>query len=236
MDKKILLKAILLTIAVLSALVSYDPNPPSLSIKIEEAKAKIVSSEVVVKTNTKKQSNTSEKRIKAQVRDYPYIIACRNQVTGEIKTPINSNPDDGGCFYGKNWKNLMFPSRSQLKELKAVYWNRQAILTAITLIDHESQFYSKAKGCHNGGCDYGLFQIRDVNGGKNMTDREQMEWFKNRKAWQLSDQGNCSQHKESGHERLLRCVFARHNGVTNWFAKYPSDRLAEWKFYSTLDF
>ena len=146
MDKNILLKAILLVLAVMAALVSYDPNPPSLSIQVEEAKAKIVSSEVTTKINTKKEVKITEKKIKAQVHDYPYIIACRNQITGEIKKPINSNTDDGGCFYGKNWKNLMFPSRSQLKDLKSVYIDRQAIITAITLISHESQFDSKAKG------------------------------------------------------------------------------------------
>lgn len=235
MDKNLLLKATLLTLAVIAALVSYDPNPPSLSIKIEQAKAKTISPAIVTKTNTKKEIKITEKKVIEKVHDFPYIIACRNQITGEIKKPINPNPDDGGCFYGKNWKNLMFPSRAQLKDLKAVYGNRQGIITAITLINHESQFDSNAKGCHKGGCDYGILQIRDVNGGKNMTDREQMEWFKNRKAWQVSPKGNCSQHV-GNQERLLRCVFARHNGVLDWFAKYPSDRLSEWRFYSTLEF
>lgn len=170
-------------------------------------------------------------------RDYPILVWCRNQVTGEIRNPMNASAQDGGCFYGKNWKNLMFPSKSQMKLLKEVYGNRGAIVTAMTLINHESQFNSKAKWCHKGGCDYWLLQIRDVNGGKNMTDKQQLEWLKNRKAWQISPQGNCYKRVlEKNKEKLLRCVFARHNGVLSGQAKYPSDRYAEWNFYNGLNF
>lgn len=169
-------------------------------------------------------------------KDYPTIIGCINQYTGEIKKPLNQTYS--ACYHwSKGWKNLRFPSKAQLKTMREVFDTRAKLITAMTLINHESQFDSKAKGCHKWWCDYGLLQIRDVNGWKNMTDREQMEWFSKRKAWQLSPKGNCYHRvKEWNRENLLRCVFARHNWVLDWKAKYPSDRYAEWKFYNNINF
>lgn len=168
-------------------------------------------------------------------KDYPIIIGCINEITWEIKKPLNQ--EYSACYHWtKGWKNLRFPSKSQLKMMKEVYKTRAWVVTAMTLMNHESQFNRLAKWCHKGGCDYGLFQIRDVNGWKNMTDRQQMEWFKNRKAWQMSPSGNCYQHKDSWQQRMLRCIFARHNWVLDWFARYPSKRLEEWKFYTSLNF
>lgn len=187
----------------------------------------------VYTADAKKTQETS----KIVPRDYPILIGCRNQVTGEIKKPLNSSPQDWGCFYGKNWKNLMFPSKSQYKTMQEVYKNRGAIVTALVLINHESQFNSKAKWCHKWWCDYWLLQIRDIYGGAKMSDKQQMEWFKKRKEWQISPQGNCYHRVlQKDKEKLLRCVFARHNGVLSGQAKYPSDRYAEWKFYNGLSF
>lgn len=182
-------------------------------------------------------SGKTQETPKIQARDYPILVWCRNQVTGEIKKPMNSSPQDWGCFYGKNWKNLMFPSKSQMKLLKEVYWSRGGIVTAMTLINHESQFNSKAKWCHKWWCDYWLLQIRDIYGGAKMTNKQQMEWFKKRKEWQISPQGNCYKRVlQKDKEKLLRCVFARHNGALLGTDKYPTDRYAEWKFYNGLSF
>lgn len=172
---------------------------------------------------------------KITTKDYPIIVGCINQITWEFKKPLNQTY--AACYHWtKGWKNLRFPSKQQLKTMKEVYGNRAWVITAMTLINHESQFDSKAKWCHKWWCDYWLLQIRDVNGWKKMSDKQQMEWFKNRKAWQLSSKWNCYQHKGKSQQRILRCIFARHNWVLDWFAKYPSDRIAEWKFYNSLNF
>lgn len=167
--------------------------------------------------------------------DYPIIVGCINQYTWEIRKPLNQTYS--ACYHGtKWWKNLRFPSKTQFKLLREVFKNKRGMVTAMTLINHESQFDPKAKGCHKGWCDIGLFQIRDIYWGGKMTQKQQMEWFRDRKAWQLSVKGNCYQHINSWTERLLRCVFARHRWDTDGYAKYPTERLAEWKFYQSLNF
>lgn len=177
-------------------------------------------------------ANANEPKI--VLKDYPIIIACYNQNTGEFVEPRNESVEDGGCLIGKNMKNILLPSKSQMRMLKKVYGDRTSIVTAITLINHESQFDKNAKGCHKYGCDYGLFQIRDVNGGKNMTQEQQMEWFKVRKNAQINKGGTCSRTAASGNrEKLIRCVFARHNGALDFYSKYPSDRLNERNFYES---
>lgn len=168
-------------------------------------------------------------------REFPAVIACINQVTWEIRKPLNDS--ESACFHWQNWKNLRFPSRSQLTEMRKVFRDRASLVTAITLINHESQFNSKAKWCHRWGCDYGLFQIRDVNWWKKMTDKQQMEWFYKRKTWQLSSSWNCHHRVvERNHEKILRCIFARHHWDLLWTAQYPTARLQEWKFYNSIKF
>lgn len=64
-----------------------------------------------------------------------------------------------------------------------------------------------------------------------------MEWFSNRKAWQLSPKGNCYKRVILGNrENLLKCIYARHRGDRYITDKYPTDRYTEWKFYNQLDF
>lgn len=166
------------------------------------------------------------------LKDYPIVIGCKNIKTWKFVDPKNSSIEDGACLIWPNMKNMMLPSKPQMKLLKEVFKDKAAIITAITIINHESQFNSKAKWCHKWGCDYGLLQIRDVNGGKKMTDKQQMEWFRDRKASQLKKWGNCSHRLKDGQEATLRCVFARHNWVLNGQAKYPTQRYQEWKFYN----
>jgi len=78
-------------------------------------------------------------------KDYPIIIACFNQNTGTFHTPKNESVEDGGCLIGKNMKNILLPSKSQMRMLKEVYGDRLSIITAITLINHESQWNHKSK-------------------------------------------------------------------------------------------
>lgn len=169
-------------------------------------------------------------------KDYPIIIWCINQFTGEIKKPLNQT--FSACYHWtKWWKNLMFPSKKQLKTMQEVYNTRAKIVTAMTIMNHESQFDSKAKWCHKWWCDIWLFQIRDIYGWWKMTDKQQMEWFNNRKAWQLSPKGNCYKRVQQwNRENLLKCVFARHRWDRFITDKYPTDRYIEWKFYNSLQF
>lgn len=160
---------------------------------------------------------------------YPIVIWCHNPGTREVKKPINKSPQDWACYYGKWWKNILIPSLSQYKDLKTVFKTEWGMLTAMTLISHESQWDSKAKWCSPNGCDYGLLQIRWVNGWAKMNDKQQMEWFKKRKEWQMSPKWNCYQRFLQGNkEKLLRCVFARHHGDLLWTAPYPTERYREW--------
>ena len=169
-------------------------------------------------------------------KDYPIIVWCINEITHEIRSPLNQTYS--ACYHGtKWWKNLRFPSKKQMELMGKTYDTHAKIVTAMTLINHESQFDSKAKWCHKWWCDYWLFQIRDSNGWAKMSDLQQMEWFKNRKAWQLSSKGNCYKRvQEWNRENLLRCVFARHHWDRVGTAPYPSGRYEEWKFYNTLNF
>ena len=169
-------------------------------------------------------------------KDYPTIIGCINQYTWEIKKPLNQTYS--ACYHGtKWWKNLRFPSKTQFKLLREVFKNKRGMVTAMTIINHESQFDKNAKWCHKWGCDYGIFQIRDVNGWKNMTQKQQMEWFANRKAWQLSPKWNCFRRVEEWNsENIIKCVFARHHWDLQWTARYPTARFEEWKFYKSINF
>lgn len=166
-------------------------------------------------------------------KDYPIVIWCINQITWEIRKPLNQTYS--ACYHWtKGWKNLRFPSKEQLKLMKEVYKNRSWMVTAMTLMNHESKFDKNAKWCHKWGCDIGLFQIRDIYWWWKMTQKQQMQWFATRKESQIK--WNCSQHVNSWQQRLLRCIFARHRWDTDWFAKYPSDRLEEWRFYNSINF
>jgi hypothetical protein len=169
-------------------------------------------------------------------KDYPIIIGCINQITWEIRKPLNQT--FSACYHwNKGWKNLRFPSKTQLKLLKLAFKSKKGITVALTLINHESQFDSKAKWCHKNWCDYGILQIRDVNWGKNMNDEAQINWLKKRIAWQLSEKWNCYHRvKEKNDEKILKCLFARHHWDLLGTASYPSARYQEWKYYNGLTF
>lgn len=169
-------------------------------------------------------------------KDYPIIIGCINEITWEIKSPLNQT--NSACYHGsKGWKNLRFPSKKQFQQMKDVFKNKRWMVTAMTLINHESQFDSNAKGCSKNGCDWWIFQIRWVNWWKSMNDKQQMQWFANRKNWQLSANWNCYQRVLQGNnDAVLRCVFARHHWDLLWSARYPTARFREWKFYNSINF
>lgn len=169
-------------------------------------------------------------------KDYPIIIGCINQYTGEIKKPLNQ--EYSACYYwSKWWKNLRFPSKKQYETMKIVYNTRAKMVTAMTLMNHESQFDSKAVGKHKYWKDCWIFQIRDIYWWCKMTDRQQMEWFNKRKEGQLSPKGTCYHRvQEWNREKLLKCVFNRHNGQTNPNSSYAVWRYEEWKFYNSLQF
>ena len=82
------------------------------------------------------------------LKDYPVIISCFNQETKTFHEPRNESVEDGGCLIGKNMKNILLPSKKQMQEIKSVFGDRASIITAITLINHESQFNPLTKGCH----------------------------------------------------------------------------------------
>lgn len=101
-NKTFLLQAVLLALAILAALVCLPDNLSGKNgLQQANAKSEDIHIQKTSSVQVSGEGKTSPKKeppkalTKAQVKDYPYIIACRNQVTGEIKKPINPNPDDG---------------------------------------------------------------------------------------------------------------------------------------------
>ena len=62
----------------------------------------------------------------------------------------------------------------------------------------------------------------------------QLKWFADRKKHQLTV-GTCSKTAKSGnHNKLLRCVFARHYGTLDFYGKYADEGMDMYRFYEKL--
>lgn len=162
-------------------------------------------------------------------QEYPTLVKCYDYKTRLMHDPVNNS-----CMIGKTMKNVWLPSASQMRLIKEVFHNRKDMYVPLAIINKESQFDVNARSCNKFACASGIMQITDVNGGKRMDSKEQLQWFKDRKAHQLSV-GTCSKTAKSGnHEKLIRCVFARHFGDLDFYGKYANEGMDMYRFYENL--
>lgn len=131
-------------------------------------------------------------------------------------------------------KNVWLPSASQMRLMKEVFHNRKDLYVPLAIINKESQFDVNARSCNKFACASGIMQVTDANGGKRMDSKAQLQWFKDRKSHQLTV-GTCSKTAKSGsHEKLIRCVFARHFGDLDFYGKYANEGIDMYRYYEKL--
>lgn len=135
---------------------------------------------------------------------------------------------------GKTMKNVYLPSKSQMVTFKQVFKERSAMYVPLALVNGESQFDPNAKSCNRYACASGIMQVTDRNGGKSMTTKQQLQWFKDRKEHQVTV-GTCSRTaRTNNHEMLKRCIFARHFGTLNFHSQYVNEKMDMYEFYRKL--
>jgi len=162
-------------------------------------------------------------------KEYPTLVACYDYSKGTFRTPVKWS-----CMIWKTMKNVWLPSASQMRLMKEVFHNRKDLYVPLAIINKESQFDVNARSCNKFACASGIMQVTDANGGKKMDTKEQLQWFKDRKAHQLTV-GTCSKTAKSGnHEKLIRCVFARHFGDLDFYGKYANEGMDMYRFYEGL--
>lgn len=155
------------------------------------------------------------------LNDYPTLVACYKDWT--IVKSLNASPE--GCYMGKWWSNVYLPSLSQHKLLTDNFWDN--IYSKMAIINHESQWNSNAVWVHKYWKDCGLLQIRDIYGGCKMNDQQQMDWLKvkieNSKARPVC--------KKYTWEKLIRCVFMKHNGQVRIYKEYDNKLMVLMNWY-----
>jgi len=123
-------------------------------------------------------SVTHAAEYKVKFADYNYTIGCINLDTYTLHTPKDSSLL--GCNLGKNYMRIMTPTKNQWKLLMEVFGNKDRVVNVLPILNSESQFNHNTIGYNKFGKDCGVLQIRDVNGGCKMTERQQYEWLKKR--------------------------------------------------------
>lgn len=174
-------------------------------------------------------NNASAKSEKIVFAEYPRIVACYDYSKGTFHEPKN-----GSCIIGRTMKNVYLPSKSQMVLFKEVYKERSAMYVPLALVNWESQFDEKAHSCNQYACASGIMQVTDANGGKRMTTKQQLQWFADRKQHQITV-GTCSKTAKSwNHDKLKRCVFARHFGTLDFYGQYVNEKMDMYDFYKKL--
>lgn len=163
------------------------------------------------------------------MKEHPTLVACYDYSRGTFHTPKNDS-----CLMGKTMKNVYLPSKSQMVTFKQVFKERSAMYVPLALVNGESQFDPNAKSCNRYACASGIMQVTDRNGGKSMTTKQQLQWFKDRKEHQVTV-GTCSRTaRTNNHEMLKRCIFARHFGTLNFHSQYVNEKMDMYEFYRKL--
>jgi len=158
--------------------------------------------------------------------EYPILIWCLNTKTLETKKPINLS--ENWCHYWQWWMNIFKPSESQYKILKSLFTPAQ-IINRLPIINAESQFNSNAIGYHKYWKDCWLLQIRDIRWWCKMSDYQQLTWLKTRIESQVK--WNCSHWVKYWEERLMRCIYNRHNWQLVAYNHYDNKLIALRNFY-----
>lgn len=163
---------------------------------------------------------------KTFAQEYPALIKCYNYKTGEIHEPLNQTKE--WCYLGQNWEPIYIPSDTQMNLLQK-HFTKEQIINRLPILNRESRFNSKAIGKFSYGKDCWLLQIRDIYGWCKMTDEEQILWLKKRMESQYK--WNCSQYRNKWEERMLRCLYSRHNGRLKAYNFYDNLLIATLKIY-----
>lgn len=203
---------ILSILIIIALFISFNYNNDYNNIEyIEKANA----------TEIKKEQKELRKNINdILLDDRPLIIACINQNTLEIKN-VSEN---GDCLIWRNFQNIMLPPKSHMSKWTDVFENQQQILNRLPIVNFESWFDPYAS---NSIARWYIQTLKEYNISTDIT--AQLEWLKTRQNSQYN--GNCSQWVEHGEERLLRCLYARHLGVLNWYHWYPNKLIVVRNFY-----
>jgi len=147
------------------------------------------------------------------------IIGCINSVTLETKLPKNWN-----CFYWKGWQNIMLPTVSQIEIWREVFPNDEMIINRLPIVNFESGFDEYA------GNKYAKGYVQTLRSYSIPPDVEsQLEWMRDRQDSQK--EWSCSHYSDSGEERMMRCLYARHYGATSWYDWYPNKLIVARNFY-----
>ena len=167
-------------------------------------------------------SEKPAQKTEIKLKEYPELVACYNQNTWKFAKPADKT--NKWCWIGKDWSNVYLPSQSQYDMLTRHFGSN--IYSKMAIINHESQWNSKTVGVHKYWKDCGLVQIRDIYGWCKMTDDEQMEWMKD-KIERSKKAKICKQYTG---EKLIRCVFMKHNGQVRINTAYDNKliRLMNW--------
>ena len=160
-------------------------------------------------------------------KDYSYTVGCINLEDYSIHTPRDSSLN--GCHLGRNFMRIMTPTKKQWKDLVEVFGKDKA-MDVLPIINAESQFNHSARGTHKYGTDCGIIQIRDVSGGCEMSELQQLKWLKTRMDSQATETGTCRSWLNNA-ERLIRCQYNRHNGQRVAYNTYDNKLMKFREFY-----
>lgn len=100
----------------------------------------------------------------------------------------------------------------------------------LPILNSEAQFNHNTRGKNKWGWDCGILQIRDIYGGCKMTEKEQFQWLKTRTDSQKTAKGTCRSWI-GNEERMIRCIYNRHNGKTKAYNSYDNKLIAQRNFY-----
>lgn len=174
------------------------------------------------KANAKEQTKTI-------IKNYSFTAGCQNLST--LKTQLPKDSSLTGCHLWKNYMRIMTPTKTQWENIKKIF--KDDAIDVLPIINSESQFNHNARGPNKWWVDCGLLQIRDVYGGCKMTEEEQLKWLKNRIDSQKAKNWTCRSWI-GNKERMIRCIYNRHNGKKIAFNSYDNKLMAQREFYKTL--
>lgn len=152
--------------------------------------------------------------------DEKKLIGCINTVTLEIVSPTKK----GNCYYGKDWQNILIPSRSEALVFLDVFGSEAEAINRFPVVNFESGFDQFAKNAIAKGY---VQTKKEYN--VPIDPYSQLTWMKKRMDTQKGT--SCRWYVESGEERMLRCLYARHYGALSGFHWYPNKAIATRSFY-----
>lgn len=158
--------------------------------------------------------------IQAKASENIKIIWCINKITLETKQPS----EKWNCYYGEGWQNIMIPPDSHINIWREVFENDEMIINRLPIVNFESWFDENASNKH------AKWYVQTLRSYLIPPDiLSQLKWMKDRQESQKK--GNCSQHIESGENRVMRCLYARHYGALDGYHWYPNKAMKAREFY-----